>query len=58
MLPKSELEWSKQNSARPVLEADVRGAAAASPANPLNSQAWAVDYDTFEARWRARIGNR
>lgn len=51
MLSKSELEWPKQTS-------DVTDAVAASPVNPLNSQAWAVDYDTFEARWRARIGNR
>jgi hypothetical protein len=58
MLAKSELEWPKQNSAQRALAANVTDAVAASPTNPLDSQAWAADYDTFEARWRARIGNR
>jgi hypothetical protein len=59
MLAKSELEWPKKESLRPSPAATVAGVVTARATNPLDSQAWAAeDLDTFEARWRARIGNR
>jgi hypothetical protein len=59
MLSKSLLEWPKEGSAQPGSDADVTSAVAARSADPLDSQAWAAkDVDTFEARWRARIGDR
>lgn len=56
LLSKSLLEWPKEESRQPAADADVPDAVAKGSANPL-AQAWAAkEVDTFEARWRARIG--
>src|SRR6266404_3779939 len=63
MLSKSLLEWPKEASAQPDSSSEVTSATE-KPGNPLDSQAWAPDsqawapkdFDTFEARWRARVG--
>jgi len=56
MLSKSSLEWPKEASAQPDSSSEVKRPTE-SLANPLASQAWAPkDFDTFEARWRARVG--
>jgi hypothetical protein len=54
MLSKSLLEWPTQASA----QLDPKGelTSADKPNDPLNSQAWASDSDSFEARWRDRVG--
>ena len=55
MLSKSLLEWPKEASAQPDSGSEVTSATE-KPGNPLDSQAWAPkDFDTFEARWRARV---
>jgi hypothetical protein len=59
MLSKSLLEWRKDERARPASGVEVTSAVVARSTNPLDSQASAArDIDTFEARWRARIGDR
>jgi hypothetical protein len=56
MLSKSLLEWPKEASAQPGSGIEVPSVVAEEPGNPLDSQAWAPkDFDTFEARWRARV---
>jgi len=60
MLSKSLLQWPAQGSARP----DSDGGRSISvltekPNNPLDSEAWApTGSDSFEARWRARVGKK
>jgi len=57
MLSKSLLEWPKEASAQPGSSREVTSVVTEEPGNPLDSQAWAPkDSDTFEARWRARVG--
>ena len=57
MLSKSLLEWPKEASAQPGSNREVTSVVTENPGNPLDSQAWASkDSDTFEARWRARVG--
>src|SRR6266403_2158564 len=51
LLSKSSLEWPKEASAQSGSSREVTSVTE-KPANP-DSQAWA---DTFEARWRARVG--
>jgi hypothetical protein len=59
MLSKSLLEWPNETSAQPVFNRQVTSVATEKPGNPLDSQAWALkDSDTFEARWRERVGMR
>jgi len=56
LLSKSLLEWPKEASAQPDSSSEVTSATE-KPGTPLDSQAWATkDSDTFEARWRARVG--
>jgi hypothetical protein len=56
MLSKSLLEWSKEASAQPGSSLEVTRVVTEEPGNPLDSQAWAPkDFDTFEARWGARV---
>jgi hypothetical protein len=57
MLSKSLLEWPKEASARPVSNGKVTSVVTQKPGNPLDAQAQALkDSDTFEARWRERVG--
>src|SRR5947207_4184599 len=57
MHSKSLLEWPKEASAQPGSSGEVTSVVTEKPGNPLDSQAWAPkDSDTFEARWRARVG--
>ena|ERR1700688_1161115 len=57
MLSKSLLEWSKEASAQPASSREVTSVGTEKPGNPLDSQARArKDSDTFEARWRERVG--
>jgi hypothetical protein len=57
MLSKSLLEWPKEASAQPVSNGEITSVVTEKPGNPLDSQAWArKDSDTFEARWRERMG--
>jgi len=58
MLSKSLLEWPKEEaSAQPVSNGEVTSVVTEKPGNPLDSQAWALkDSDTFEGRWRERVG--
>lgn len=61
MLSKSLLEWPKMASAsaQPVTNREAASVATEQPGNPLNAKAWAPkDFDTFEARWRERVGMR
>ena len=56
MLSKSLLEWPKEASAQPASRKEVTTVVTEKSGNPLDSQAWAPkEYDTFEARWRARV---
>ncbi len=57
MLSKSLLEWPKEASAQTGSSREVTSVVTEKPGNPLDSQAWAPkDSDTFEARWRDRVG--
>ena len=57
MLSKSLLEWPKEASAQPVSNGEVTSVLTKKPGIPSDSQAWALkDSDTFEARWRGRVG--
>ncbi|WP_245283983.1 MULTISPECIES: hypothetical protein [Bradyrhizobium] len=59
MLSKSLLEWPSE-SPETESRGDAAGAviAPSKPGNPLDAQALALrDFDTFEARWRARISS-
>jgi hypothetical protein len=57
MLSKLLLEWPKEASAQPVSNGEVASVVTQKPGNPSDSQAWALkDSDTFEARWRGRVG--
>jgi hypothetical protein len=56
MLSKSLLEWPKEASAQPGTSREVKSVSTEKPGRPLDSQAWAPKtFETFEARWRARI---
>ena len=63
MLSKSSLEWPARPAVKPQPE-EVASAAAEKPGNPLDAQARvidstspakAIDRDTFDALWRARV---
>jgi len=58
MLSKSLLEWPAQASAQPdSSNEESTSVSTEKPGNPLGSQARALkDSDTFEARWRERVG--
>jgi hypothetical protein len=57
MLSKSLLEWPKQASAQLDSKGELSSVLAYKPNDPLNSQVWAsTDSDSFEARWRDRVG--
>ncbi|GLR91536.1 hypothetical protein [Bradyrhizobium iriomotense] len=59
MLAKSLLEWPKSESKQANAAADITSAVASRSTSLLNSQAsTAKEIDTFDARWRARIGDR
>jgi hypothetical protein len=59
MLAKSLLEWPKGQSRQANAGADITSAMAPRPTNRLDVQASAAkEFDTFDARWRARIGDR
>ncbi|WP_235940419.1 hypothetical protein [Bradyrhizobium hipponense] len=56
MLSKSLLEWPTEISLEPGSSGEAGGVIIAQPSNPLDAQALALkEFDTFEARWRARI---
>jgi hypothetical protein len=72
MLSKSELEWPAQSSqwlrqarsssdeelasALPEKPSALPGVVPEKPGNPLDAQARAIDPETFDALWNARIG--
>lgn len=59
MLAKSLLEWPKDESKQANAAANITSAVVPRSTNPLDSQASAAkEFDTFEARWRTRIGDR
>ena len=55
MLAKSSLEWSAQTAAQPDSDEKLVSAPTEKPVNPFDSQARAIDSETFDALWRARI---
>ena len=56
MLSKSSLEWPAQASAQPVSNKESESVLTEKPNDPLDSNAWAPDSDSFEVRWRAIMG--
>lgn len=66
MLSKSSLEWPARPAVKPAAdEEEIASALPARPGNPLDAQARAMDSaplaraiesDSFDALWRARIG--
>ena len=54
MLSKSALEWAAIASARPDSDEESKSVLTEKPNDPLDSNAWTPDSDSFEALWRSR----
>lgn len=56
MLSKSSLEWPAHASAQPHSNKEPESVLTEKPNDPLDSNAWTPDSDSFEVRWRAIMG--
>jgi hypothetical protein len=65
-LSKSLLEWPSRRAIKPIPDEEVASAATEKPGDPMDAQARvfenesrarAIDSDSFDALWRARIGH-
>jgi len=55
MLSKSSLEWPARAVPQSNSDEELASALTANPSGPLDAQAKAIDSDTFDALWRARV---
>jgi len=56
MLSKSLLEWPAQAQAQSASSEKTKSVPTEKLKDPLDSEAWAPDFESFEALWRARVG--
>jgi hypothetical protein len=55
MLAKSALEWPKKAPVQPDSHEQAESVRKEKPSDPMDSNAWVPESDSFEALWRARV---
>jgi hypothetical protein len=56
MLSKSSLEWPAKAQAESAPSEKTESVLTEKSKDPLDAEAWAPDFESFEALWRARVG--